>query len=200
MPASVVRSIDEVPEPPRELIETDVEPNEPPPTADSSLDAMQDLSAAWWSGMVRESMFTMASEKITPDFLVFQALQNSPFIQAISRDPLIREQEVTEANAEFDPELFAKTLYDDRIDPVGNTLETSEPFLKQNIWTGNAGVRRKLQTGADIEIGQKLGFENSNGRFFSPQDQGTATISINVNQPLLRGGGRLYNKRVGRRF
>ncbi len=194
MPASVVRSINEIPDPPRELMETVVEPNGPPPTDNSVLAAMQDLSAAWWSGMVRESMFTTASEKITPDYLVYQALQNSPFIRAISRDPLIREQEVTEANAEFDPELFAKTLYDDRVDPVGNTLETSEPFLKQNIWTGQAGVRRKLQTGADVEIGQKLGFENSNGRFFSPQDQGTATISINVNQPLLRGGGRLYNR------
>ncbi len=194
MPASVVRSIDEIPEALSELKIAAIDSDEPQTIVEPTLDTIQELSAPWWSGLVRESMFTTASEKITPDYLVYQALQTSPFIRAISRDPLIREQEVTEAHAEFDPELFAKTLYDDRMDPVGNTLTTSERFLKENIWTGQAGIRRKMQTGGDVEVSQKLGFENSNARFFSPQDQGTATISIDVNQPLLRGGGRVYNR------
>lgn len=153
------------------------------------------VDAPWWRPLVCESMFTTLGEPITPDFLVYSALQNSPYIRVISRDPLIREQEVVEKSAEFDPELFAKSLYDDRVDPVGNLLTTGGlPFLKDNIWTGSVGARRKLQTGADVEVSQRFGFQNSNSRFFSPQDQGTATLAIGLNQPLLKGGGRLYNR------
>jgi outer membrane protein TolC len=149
----------------------------------------------WWNEFVVSPMFNTATEPITPDLLVFQALQNSPYLRAISREPLIREQQITEACARFDPELFAKTLYDDRVDPVGNLLTTGGlPFLEDNIWTGSAGVRRKLARGGDLEISQKLGFQNSNSRFFDPQDQGTATLAINLNQPLMRGAGYMYNR------
>ncbi len=153
------------------------------------------LTEPWWAPLVVEPMFSVATERITPESLVYSALENSPFIQAISRDPLIREQEVLEAAAAFDPELFARSLYDDRVDPVGNLLTTGGlPFLKDNIWTGSAGVRRQLQSGGDFEMSQRIGFQNSNSRFFSPQDQGTATLAISLNQPLMRGSGRLYNR------
>jgi outer membrane protein TolC len=122
-------------------------------------------------------------------------LRGSPRLQAISQEPLVREEDSSIARADFDPVLFARTLYDDRTDPVGNTLTTGGlPFLKDNIWTGQAGVRRKYFTGGKIEASQLLGFQNSNSRFFVPQDQGTATLAINLQQPLLRGAGQTYNR------
>ncbi len=151
----------------------------------------------WWDSLLTTSILEgdRTTQAIDPDQLVYTALQNSPQIQAISCEPEIRVQQVQEACAAFDPELFAQTLYDDRVDPVGNLLTTGGlPFLEDNIWTGTAGLRRKLPTGANVELSEKLGFHNSNSRFFSPQDQGTATLLIDLNQPLLGGAGRSYNR------
>ena len=56
------------------------------------------------------------------------------------------------------------------------------------------GVRRKTTTGATVELNQRLGFRNSNSAFFNPQDQGTAALSLNVTQPLMRGRGKYFNQ------
>ena len=150
----------------------------------------------WWSGKVGQLLNQNArQDKITTELLILTALRQSPRIRAISQEPMIREAMITEANAEFDADLFVRTQFDDRTDPVGNTLTTGgAPFLKDNIWSGTAGFRRKLLTGGELELSQQLGFQNSNSRFFVPQDQGTATLSLNYTQPLLRGAGRYYNR------
>ena len=51
-----------------------------------------------------------------------------------------------------------------------------------------------MSNGAEFELEQKLGFHNSNSRFFVPQDQGTATLMLNFSQPLLQGGGAMVNR------
>ncbi len=136
-----------------------------------------------------------SNEPLDIGTLIQLTLRGSPYLQAISQEPLVREEDSAIARADFDPVLFARTLYDDRTDPVGNTLTTGGlPFLKDNIWTGQAGIRRKYFTGGKIEASQLLGFQNSNSRFFVPQDQGTATLAINLQQPLLRGAGQAYNR------
>lgn len=150
----------------------------------------------WWNYAVSSPFGRQhMTESVDVDMLLYTALQNSQQIQFISKDPLIRELEIVEAEAEFDPATFARSVYDDRVDPVGNSLTTGgAPFLKDNIWSADVGFRKKLQTGGQLELEQSLGFQNSNSRFFVPQDQGTATLSLNYNQPLLRGAGRQYNR------
>lgn len=150
----------------------------------------------WWDQAVASPFGPEHStESVSVDLLLYAALQNSQQIQFISKDPLIRELEIVEAEAEFDPVNFARSVYDDRVDPVGNSLTTGgAPFLKDNIWSADLGLRKKLATGGQVELQQSLGFQNSNSRFFVPQDQGTATLSLNFNQPLLRGAGRQFNR------
>jgi len=150
----------------------------------------------WWRSKVAEPLTGQtAGQPLDVCTLVQEAMQSSKQIQALSQTPLIRESEIGVALAEFDPGLFAQSLYDDRVDPVGNTLTTGGlPFLKDNIWSGEAGFRQKLYTGGNLKISQALGFQNSNSRFFVPQDQGTATLSINFQQPLLRGRGEFVNR------
>jgi outer membrane protein TolC len=150
----------------------------------------------WWKSQVIQSLqVTEQTEPVNTHGLVYLALKNSPRIQAISQNPLIREMAVIEADSNFDPVGFVRSGFDDRNDPVGNALVTGGPaFLKDNIWNGDFGLRQKTRTGADVELSQKLGFQNSNSRFFSPQDQGTATLALNVAQPLLRGRGRFVNE------
>ncbi|MFN7573995.1 MAG: TolC family protein [Planctomycetota bacterium] len=150
----------------------------------------------WWRVEVANPFCGLPqNEPLDLGALIQLTLRGSPYLQAISQEPLVREEDATIARAGFDPVLFARTLYDDRTDPVGNTLTTGGlPFLKDNIWTGQAGIRRKYFTGGKIEASQLLGFQNSNSRFFVPQDQGTATLAINLQQPLLRGAGQTYNR------
>lgn len=156
----------------------------------------QPTAETWWRVEVAQPFCGLPqNEPLDLGTLIQLTLRGSPYLQAISQEPLVREEDTSIARADFDPVLFARTLYDDRTDPVGNTLTTGGlPFLKDNIWTGQAGVRRKYFTGGKVEASQLLGFQNSNSRFFVPQDQGTATLAINLQQPLLRGAGQAYNR------
>lgn len=156
-----------------------------------------DNSMTWWKAAVMQPLDgTRPTESVDANLLVYRALQSSPRIQAVSQDPLIRELQIVEADADFDPVNFVRSQFEDRVDPVGNqlTVGTGESFLKDNIWSADIGFRKRARTGANWELNQRLGFQNSNSTFFEPQDQGTATLALNVTQPLLRGRGRYVNE------
>ncbi|WP_157664984.1 TolC family protein [Mariniblastus fucicola] len=156
-----------------------------------------DESLTWWKSSVLQPLDgNRSTEAVDSNVLVYRALQNSPRIQAVSQSPLIRELQIVEADAEFDAVQYIQSQFEDRVDPVGNqlTVGNGESFLKDNIWSGDLGLRKKARTGASWELNQRLGFQNSNSNFFVPQDQGTATLALNVTQPLLRGRGRYYNQ------
>ena len=173
----------------------DLESLTPRSLPDNAVPTQEPLSM-WWHALVIEPIDDRSTIQVTPELLLHLALQNSPRILATSKQPLIRESAIGEALAEFDPEIFLKTQFDDRVDPVGNQLTTGtgDPFLQEHIWYGDSGLRKKTFNGGEIEAKQRLGFQNSNSRFFDPQNQGTATLSLNFTQPLLRGRGRAYNR------
>ena len=152
----------------------------------------------WWKNSINAAMIPNSTlQTIETNSLVYYMLQRSPRLRAVSQNPLIREQQIVEAASEFDPVSFLQTQFQDRVDPVGDSLSITtdgSEFLDDHIWTADLGVRRKTTTGATVELNQRLGFRNSNSSFFTPQDQGTATLSLNVTQPLLRGRGRYVNQ------
>ncbi len=153
------------------------------------------VPAPWWIDLVKQPLDGREQLPVDPETLIQQALLNAPAIMAISQNPLIQETEINVANARFDVDMFLKTQFDDRVDPVGNLLTTGGlPFLEDHIWYSDGGIRRKLYSGGNIELRQRLGFQNSNSRFFDPQDQGTATLLLNFSQPLMRGRGQCYNR------
>ncbi len=155
-----------------------------------------DEGVAWWKSRVSQPLHPRnTAEPVDTNGLVLEALRSSPLIKSVSKTPLIRELQVVEADAEFDTVTFLDSQFQDRVDPVGNSLTTGgEPFLKDNIWSAETGIRKRLRNGGDYSLSQTLGFQNSNSTFFTPQDQGTATIALNVTQPLLRGRGRYINQ------
>ena len=171
-------------------------PVSPQQPATTDPDSISSIRSIWWKAAVSQPFATdHQTEMVTIDSLLYAALRNSQQIQFISKDPLIRETEIVVADAEFDPALFASSVYEDRVDPVGNDLTTlNAPFLLENTWSGEAGFRRKTRSGGQLEVFQQLGFQNSNSRFFNPQDQGTSTLGLNFNQPLLRGAGQVFNR------
>ena len=163
-----------------------------------SLQANLAGEAIWWRQYVQQPIHAgNAPIGVDSNSLVYETLVRSPRIRALSQDPLIRELQIVEANSEFDPVAFIQSQFQDRVDPVGDSLSITNDgtaFLQDHIWTGNAGIRKKARTGAEWELSQQLGFRNSNSNFFTPQDQGTATLALNVTQPLLRGRGRYINQ------
>jgi len=158
----------------------------------------RDESLVWWKKEIQTATTPGRSlQSVETNGLVFFMLKRSPRLRAVSQNPLIREQRIAEAQAEFDPVSFLRSQWQDRVDPVGDTLSVTNDgtdFLDDHIWTSDLGVRKKTTTGATVELNQRLGFRNSNSSFFLPQDQGTAALSLNVTQPLLRGRGKYFNQ------
>ena len=65
-------------------------------------------------------------------------------------------------------------------------------------WTAAAGIRKQGLSGAQVEVSQQVGYEDSNSLYFVPNHQGTARMSITLTQPLYeRRGRRLQQQRDG---
>ena len=164
----------------------------------ASAKEIRDESLVWWKNEIQTATIPGGTlQSVETNSLVFFMLKRSPRLRAVSQNPLIREQRITEAEAEFDPVSFLQSLWQDRVDPVGDNLSVTNDgtnFLDDHIWTADLGVRRKTTSGATVELNQRLGFRNSNSMFFNPQDQGTAALSLNVTQPLMRGRGKYFNR------
>lgn len=128
---------------------------------------------------------------------IVQALAQSARVSILRETVAISESLIPQAQATFDPVSFLDTRFTGTSDPVGNTLTTggSSRFIDSN-WYANGGLRKQTSSGAQMELGQRLGYENSNSNFFVPQDQATAKLMLNVTQPLLRGAGQAYNNGV----
>ena len=161
------------------------------------LENQMDTTSTWWKQQVLNPLHGSDQQQVDTNKLVYETIRQSPRIRALSQNPLIRELQIIEADSDFDATSFVRSQFQDRSDPVGDALSVTSDgsdFLEDHIWTAEAGVRQKLRTGATYELGQTLGFKNSNSNFFVPQDQGTATLALNVTQPLMRGRGRYYNQ------
>ena len=157
-------------------------------------DVQQSESLTWWNQLVPQPLHSENQvQTVDSNTLVYSALQNSPRIQGLSRSPLIRDFEVIEADAAFDPVSFLQTEFSDRSDPVGGALDATRDgrsTIENHRWTAEGGFRKRGRTGATYELSQRLGFENSNVSVFDPNNQGTAQLALNVTQPLGRGRGR----------
>ncbi len=151
--------------------------------------------AAWWKPLVaRRQRPTPQSMRVSLNSVLVGALAHSAQIQVISDTPLISETAITAADAAFDWTTFLETRWDDLSEPVGNTLTTGGPDrFRDHIVSYEMGVRRRNAWGGELEIGQQFGHQNNNSIFFVPNDQGTARLTLNYTQPLLRGAGRVYN-------
>ncbi|MBL8889537.1 MAG: TolC family protein [Planctomycetaceae bacterium] len=150
----------------------------------------------WWIARVADVQRKDAIlRQVGLSNLIDQAITQSPKIRMLERMPALAETEIERERSAFDPALRLDTRYRDDQDPVANQLQTGgPPVLKDNTWSATAGVQRRFETGTTADLFQRLGFKNSNSLFFSPQDQGTATIGLDINHPLLRNNGRELNR------
>ena len=152
----------------------------------------------WWTEPVCGRIFgDSRAAAYTLENLYVRALQHSAQIRVFSDVPLIRETGIQEAEGEFDCRLFAEAAYEHLNEPVTTLLKTGvggPNRFKQWETRVEAGVRKKLLTGAEVTLSQELRRTSNNSQYFEPDHQATAVLALTIIQPLLRGAGCEYNR------
>ena len=150
----------------------------------------------WWQEHVTSALHTdkgVVFEDV--ESLYIKALESSNQIKVFSDLPLIRETAILEAEGRFDPHLFMEARLRHADEPVGSTLRTGGPNrFKENEFQYTAGLRKRLYSGGEIEVSQRLGTLDNNSVFFEPDDQAQTRFTVSLTQPLLHGGGFAYNR------
>ena len=152
----------------------------------------------WWqTEMTRPLQQPTALVPVAPTGLVLAALAHSAQVRALNESVFISQSTITEAEGKFDPRAFAESRLVADSDPTGNTLTTGgpDPWIDTH-WYGSAGIRKQGLSGAQLEVSQQIGYEDSNSLYFLPAHQGTARLAITLTQPLLNGAGAAYNGSV----
>ncbi len=151
---------------------------------------------AWWEHHVSQPHQPGANTiGVTANDLITQALAQSDHIVAVSQGPLIEQENILRAVADFDPSVFFESRWDDLSDPVGNTLTTGGPtrYNDHHLFS-KGGLRQRTRVGGTVELAQEVGLQDTNSLFFVPDQQAATRTTLSFNQPLLRKAGREYNE------
>ena len=154
----------------------------------------------WWQqAVVSHQMGDPELIPVDVESLILSALAHSHNLRGQSNLPLIREDSIIEAEAEFDVHSFMESRFTKTSEPVGSALTLGPgggDRFRDSVWSYSAGIRKQASTGGSIELLQRFGYEDSNSDFFDPTQQGTAQLALRFAQPLLYGAGRMYNTSV----
>jgi len=144
------------------------------------------ISSAIWSGQ--------ANKARNLEEVYALSLQNAYQVRAFSNEPLIQETAIDAAEGAFDPEIFAEAQLKHDEEPTGSVLTTGATGrYVATEGTGEAGVRKRLKSGAEISFSNRLETLTSNSDFLDPNPQSQSAMVLRVVQPLLRGNGYHYN-------
>lgn len=166
----------------------------PPWPAAQAAAAPVDLPT-WWDDAVRQPFHAQGRPLLVDlDNAVVAMLLYSPRVSILSDTPIVRATAVEEARARFDWRTFLDTKFTDTSDPVGNLLTTGgAPRFIDQTWYATGGLRKTNTVGGQVELSQRLGWQDNNSTFFVPPNQGTSRLSLNYTHPLLNGRGQVYN-------
>jgi len=125
------------------------------------------------------------------------ALANNHDIQIAGFQPPAAEQDITVAEAVFDPTAFASSTVG-RVDrPIQSILDTGatrQGLLIQNTLSWQAGLRQKVPTGGTLAVYEASDALNTNSTLTIPNPQNVTRTTVELAQPLLRGAGAEYNQ------
>lgn len=127
---------------------------------------------------------------------IHNAIEFAPEIDVLRADVGISEAEITRQKANFDWNQFIQANWDENNVPVGSALDGVAERLEQHTLATQTGIRRLNRLGGQFELAQELGLADSNSQFFDPQNQATANIALQYEQPLLQGAGRFVNTSI----
>ena len=154
-----------------------------------------DFEAAWSAG-VRQP-FWSGGEKVKQDLVQVygNALTHSNTVKVFSDLPLIRETGIREAEGEFDWRAFGEVEYGHVDEPTPSRLTTGfTGRLLEDLGQADYGLRKKLGSGAEVSLSNRLNLLDTNSSFVFPNPQSGSELVFSIVQPLLRGGGYAYNR------
>lgn len=123
-----------------------------------------------------------------------RSLEHSFEVKDLTLNPRIQATNLGLANSEFDTEIFGEGAYDHIDEPTGTTLTTGTTGrLVEDRIEAEAGLRKKLVTGTELEIFNEIESLENNSTFLDPNPQSQSTVGLRIIQPLLRGSGIDYN-------
>jgi outer membrane protein TolC len=166
--------------------------------SNSEISAVPDNYIPWWRNKIQRPLLKNAAAiNLNLETLYIRALDHSSQIDVFRDLPLIRETAILESTGKFDPHLFMDGFYKKTNEPVGSTLRTGgADRFKEHEWNSTVGLRKKVITGGEVEISQKLSGIDNNSSFFVPNDQAVTRLQLSFTQPLLNGGGIEYNRSI----
>lgn len=151
----------------------------------------------WWQPALQQTLgLGTASVPVDVSWLTQTALESSPLVRSLLTRPDIDRTSVVIADSDFDPTAFLETKFVDTNDPIGSLLTTGNASgrFRDETWSGDAGIRRKLRGGGSLDAVQRGGFQQNNSEFLIPNPQGTTRLELNFSQPLLKDRGRAVNQ------
>ena len=125
------------------------------------------------------------------------ALANNHDIQIAGFQPPAAEQDITVAEAVFDPAIFGTNTVGRVNRPTQSILDTGatrEGVLVQNTLNWQAGLKQKVPTGGTWSVYEATDYLSTNSTLTVPNPQNVTRTTVELAQPLLRGAGLEYNK------
>ncbi len=154
------------------------------------------LAPTWWDAHVSHQQRRDVAPVATDiNALIFLALKHSNVIKIDSEEPLIRETAITEADSRFDWISYFDTAWNDTSEPVSTSLQAggSADRLNDLTYQATGGVRRTNRYGGQVDLSQRMGWQDNNSTFFLPGQQASGQLTLSYTHPLRRGSGYVYN-------
>lgn len=130
--------------------------------------------------------------------VIQRAVVNNLDIRVAGYDPAIENTRVVEAEARFDPTVFAETGLDYRnVSTAGQVFGFGSPadFTEETLlWNSRAGIRQLLPSGGQAELRLQTGRTDRDPTFNSLNPYWENEIVLQVTQPLLRDFGNEINQ------
>lgn len=142
--------------------------------------------------------------RMTLQEIIHRAVANSLDVKVASYTPGIDATRVTEAEARFDPSLFANATYEDRNRPSAYEVfsGTTTTIDSENIGTFATGIQQQLENGGTVSLGYTSTIDHINGiapgqtfpAGVHPNPFWLNELALQFNQPLLQGFGNDVNR------
>jgi len=130
---------------------------------------------------------------LTLDQAIDDALAKNLNLQISRLDTDISEGDVMAAQADFDPEIFADATYSIR---ETDTTVSQTVGTESDTRTYEGGVRKKIRTGATVEVSTSLSRSDSNAITSTSLGHDLdyeSNVGVEIRQPLLKGAWSDYN-------
>jgi outer membrane protein len=140
-------------------------------------------------GRLHSQAITEGGYRLAVEEAVLMVIENNRDLRVQRLTPQITATFEQIERGVFDPEIFARTsIIEERAVEVSRATEESFSAEREDT-AYEAGVRQRLPTGTDVEMGVTSDRATSNR---SPEQQ-TARVGLTVTQSLLRGFGPAVN-------